>query len=96
MNKWNKIHLALVSLVLTSGIEAQESSEQGRIKVGQFDVIPSLTTSLTYVDNVAYANEDDPKAILAFQCEICPCTSFCVVICFIWLWNTFCAMARSI
>lgn len=61
MNKWNKIHLALVSLVLTSGIEAQESSEEGRIKVGQFDVIPSLTTSMSYVDNVAYANEDDPK-----------------------------------
>ena len=52
MNKWNKIHLALFALVLTSGVEAQESSEQGRIKVGQFDVIPSLTTSLSYVDNV--------------------------------------------
>jgi hypothetical protein len=49
---------ALSAICATPALYAQES---GRIQVGQFDIIPTFESSMSYVGNVAYARDVDPK-----------------------------------
>ena len=50
--------VVMSAICATPSLHAQES---GRIQAGQFDIIPSLETSMSYVGNVAYARDEDPK-----------------------------------
>lgn len=50
--------LATVVVFLPLNINAQEA---GRFQVGQFDIVPSMNASMSYVDNVAYARSEEPE-----------------------------------
>ena len=58
MFKRTKSIIAMSVICATPTLYAQEA---GRIQAGQFDLIPSFSSSMAYVDNVAYARDDDPK-----------------------------------
>ena len=58
MKNQNKLLLSAVAICVASSVAAQE---QGRIEAGRFDIIPSLNTSMSYVDNVARATDDQAK-----------------------------------
>ena len=50
--------LAMSVICATPTLNAQEA---GRIQAGQFDLIPSFTSSMSYVDNVANARDNQRK-----------------------------------
>ena len=50
--------LAMSVICATPTLYAQEA---GRIQAGQFDLIPSFTSSMAYVDNVANARDNQRK-----------------------------------
>jgi len=58
MKNQNKLLLSGVAMCVASCVAAQE---QGRIEAGRFDIIPSLNTSMSYVDNVARAADGQAK-----------------------------------
>ena len=58
MLKRSKSIIAMSVICATPTLNAQEA---GRIQAGQFDLIPSFSSSMSYVDNVAYARDSDPK-----------------------------------
>ena len=68
MLKRTKSIIALSVISATPTLFAQEA---GRIQAGQFDLIPSFTSSMAYVDNVAYARDDDPE-IYSWRATISP------------------------
>ena len=68
MLKRTKSIIALSVICATPTLFAQEA---GRIQAGQFDLIPSFTSSMAYVDNVAYARDDDPE-IYSWRATISP------------------------
>ncbi|MDO6539780.1 outer membrane beta-barrel protein [Alteromonas stellipolaris] len=60
------------SLVALSVISAISSAQEaGRIEAGQFDIIPTFNSSLSYVDNVAYARDGEPK-IYSWRATLSP------------------------
>ena len=68
MFKRTKSIIAMSVICATPKLYAQEA---GRIQAGQFDLIPSFTSSMAYVDNVAYARDDDPK-IYSWRATLSP------------------------
>ena len=60
MLKWTQ-NIAVVSAICATVPMNVYAQEAGRIEVGQFDVIPILNSSISYVDNVAYARDDLPE-----------------------------------
>ena len=58
MKHQNKLLLSMVAICVANSVAAQQ---QGRIEAGQFDIIPSLNTSMSYVDNVARATDGQAK-----------------------------------
>ena len=58
MLKRTKSIIALSVISATPTLFAQEA---GRIQAGQFDLIPSFTSSMAYVDNVANARDNQSK-----------------------------------
>ncbi|WP_339349143.1 outer membrane beta-barrel protein [uncultured Alteromonas sp.] len=67
---------SLVALSVISAIS--NAQEAGRIKAGQFDIIPTFKSSMSYVDNVTYAQNDEPKIYswrATFSPEIVAATS---------------------
>ncbi|WP_394220702.1 outer membrane beta-barrel protein [Alteromonas gracilis] len=58
MLKRTKSIVAMSVICATPTLCAQEA---GRIQAGKFDLIPSFTSSMAYVDNVAYARGEDPE-----------------------------------
>lgn len=58
MKYQNKLLLSMVAICVANSVAAQQ---QGRIEAGQFDIIPSLNTSMSYVDNVARATDGQAK-----------------------------------
>lgn len=58
MLKRTKSIIALSVICATPTLFAQEA---GRIQAGQFDLIPSFTSSMAYVDNVANARDNQSK-----------------------------------
>ena len=68
MLKRTKSIIAMSVICATPTLFAQEA---GRIQAGQFDLIPSFTSSMAYVDNVAYARDDDPE-IYSWRATISP------------------------
>lgn len=68
MIKWTKSITALSVICATPTLYAQEA---GRIQAGQFDLIPSFSSSMAYVDNVAYARDDDPE-IYSWRATLSP------------------------
>lgn len=59
----------LVALSVISAIS--NAQEAGRIEAGQFDIIPTFNTSMSYVDNVAYARDGEPK-IYSWRATLSP------------------------
>ena len=68
MFKRTKSIIAMSVICATPTLYAQEA---GRIQAGQFDLIPSFSSSMSYVDNVAYARDDDPK-IYSWRATLSP------------------------
>ena len=68
MIKRTKSIIALSVICATPTLYAQEA---GRIQAGQFDLIPSFSSSMAYVDNVAYARDNDPK-IYSWRATLSP------------------------
>ncbi|WP_421713898.1 hypothetical protein [Alteromonas stellipolaris] len=60
---------SLVALSVISAIS--NAQEAGRIEAGQFDIIPTFNSSLSYVDNVAYARDGEPK-IYSWRATLSP------------------------
>jgi hypothetical protein len=60
---------SLVALSVISAIS--NAQEAGRIEAGQFDIIPTFNTSMSYVDNVAYARDGEPK-IYSWRVKLSP------------------------
>ncbi|WP_334061749.1 outer membrane beta-barrel protein [Alteromonas genovensis] len=60
MLKWTR-NIAVVSAICATVPMNVYAQEAGRIEVGQFDIIPILNSSISYVDNVAYARDDLPE-----------------------------------
>ena len=60
---------SLVALSVISAIS--NAQEAGRIEAGQFDIIPKFDSSLSYVDNVAYARDGEPK-IYSWRATLSP------------------------
>ena len=58
MKNQNKLLLSAVAICVANSVAAQE---QGRIEAGQFDIIPSFNTSMSYIDNVARARDGQAK-----------------------------------
>lgn len=58
MYKRTKCIIAVSAICVTGSLNAQET---GRIQAGQFDLVPSLTSSMAYVDNVTHARGEDPE-----------------------------------
>jgi len=68
MYKRTKIVVAVSAFCVTCSLHAQEG---GRIQLGQFDLVPSFTTSMAYVDNVAHARGEDPE-IYSWRATLSP------------------------
>ncbi|WP_420935745.1 outer membrane beta-barrel protein [Alteromonas sp. A081] len=70
MSTWTKniIVLSAVCAAAPINVNAQEA---GRIEVGQFDFVPILNSSISYVDNVSRVSDDDPK-IFSWRSVISP------------------------
>ena len=62
---------SIIALSVISATPTLFAQEAGRIQAGQFDLIPSFTSSMAYVDNVAYARDDDPE-IYSWRATISP------------------------
>ncbi|AMJ94160.1 hypothetical protein AVL56_07460 [Alteromonas stellipolaris] len=60
---------SLVALSVISAIS--NAQEAGRIEAGQFDIIPTFKSSMSYVDNVAYARDGEPK-IYSWRATLSP------------------------
>ena len=58
MFKRTKSIIAMSVICATPTLYAQEA---GRIQAGQFDLIPSFSSSMSYVDNVANARDNQSK-----------------------------------
>lgn len=68
MFKRTKSIIALSVICAAPSLYAQEA---GRIQAGQFDLIPSFSSSMAYVDNVAYARDGNPK-IYSWRATLSP------------------------
>lgn len=49
---------AMMAIFAAASSHAQEA---GRIQAGKFDIIPTLNTSLSYIDNVTYSRGEEPQ-----------------------------------
>lgn len=49
---------AMMAIFATAASQAQDA---GRIQAGSFDIIPTFTTSLGYIDNVTYSQDSEPQ-----------------------------------
>ena len=45
---------AMMAIFATAATQAQDA---GRIQAGSFDIIPTFTSSLAYIDNVTYSQD---------------------------------------
>ena len=70
MFKWtqNKVVTAALFAALPLSTYAQDA---GRFEFGQFDIVPTMNASMSYVDNVAYARSDLPE-IFSWRSIISP------------------------
>ena len=49
---------AMMAIFATAATQAQDA---GRIQAGSFDIIPTFTSSLAYIDNVTYSQDSEPQ-----------------------------------
>jgi len=49
---------AMMAIFATAASQAQDA---GRIQAGSFDIIPTFTSSLGYIDNVTYSQDSEPQ-----------------------------------
>ena len=78
MLRWTR-NIAVMSAICATVPTNVFAQEAGRIEAGQFDIIPSLNSSMSYVDNVAYARDDLPEIYswrAIFSPEIIAATEF--------------------